>query len=127
MPILVLLDADRDCPATLGPALLARSRRQRSDREHSVVLANHEFEAWFVAALASLRGQRGLSTDAPESDAPEEVSGAREWLSRHMARRYSETLDQAAFAATMDLDQATRAPSFDKLRRDLVKLFGAPG
>ncbi|WP_329557813.1 hypothetical protein [Streptomyces sp. NBC_00696] len=45
--ILVVIDADDDCPASLGPSLLARAEATRSDRRTAVVLANREFEAWF--------------------------------------------------------------------------------
>lgn len=37
---LVLLDADDDCPAELGPKLLARARKVRPDKQVAVVLAN---------------------------------------------------------------------------------------
>jgi hypothetical protein len=44
--VLVVLDADDDCPAELGPQLLLRARKARPDQRIAVVLANHEFEAW---------------------------------------------------------------------------------
>src|SRR5450631_3895057 len=44
--VFVLLDCEDDCPAMLGPALLARVRQARSDLPTSVVLAHREFEAW---------------------------------------------------------------------------------
>src|SRR5690348_16357160 len=47
--VLVLLDADDDCPADLGPALLARARAVRRDVPISVVLAYKEFENWYLA------------------------------------------------------------------------------
>jgi hypothetical protein len=43
--VLVLLDADDDCPADLAPELLARARSARSDVRISVVLATREFES----------------------------------------------------------------------------------
>jgi hypothetical protein len=49
--ILVLLDADEDCSAELGPALMARACKARSDRHVIVVLAKPEFEAWFAAGI----------------------------------------------------------------------------
>ena len=61
--VLVLLDADDDCPAALGPALLERARAARSDVPISVVLANREFEAWFIAAAESLAGTHGFPAD----------------------------------------------------------------
>ena len=43
--ILVLLDADDDCPAELGPRILERAQRVAPHRPISVVLAKREFEA----------------------------------------------------------------------------------
>ena len=62
--ILVLLDANGDCPAELGAALLRRARAARPDLLIEVVLAKCEYEAWFIAAADSLRGTRGISNAA---------------------------------------------------------------
>ena len=121
--VLVLIDADDDCPAKLGPSLLRRLRGRLPDRPSAVVLAKREFEAWFLAAARSLRGCRGLAQDLGPPAHPEEIRGAKEWLARRMGR-YRPTLDQPALAAVMDLEEARRAPSFDKLWRDLERIFG---
>jgi hypothetical protein len=127
--ILILIDADEDCPAQTGPALLARARACRPERPVSVVLAKMEFEAWFLAAAESLRGVRGLPQDLAAPPDPEGIRDAKGWLGARMppARRYRETIDQAAMARAFDLAAARRAPSFDKLCRDLDALLrGAP-
>lgn len=123
--IVILVDADDSCPGELGPALLERARAIRSDLPISVVLAKREFEAWFLAAAASLRGNRSLSEHLEPPEDSEAVRGAKEWLGRHMAgdRSYRETRDQAALAARMDLGAARSAPSFDKWCRDLEALL----
>lgn len=123
--ILVLLDADRDCPARLAPRLLARALAARTDRTIRVVLAKLEYEAWFLAAAASLAGQAGLHEDIAPPDDPEAVRDAKGWLSARMppGRPYRETLHQARFSAAIDLDLARTAPSFDKLWRDLGSLI----
>ena len=59
--ILVLIDSDDDCPAELGPELLGRARKARSDLPIGVVLAKREFEGWFLASAESLRGKRGIA------------------------------------------------------------------
>ncbi|MBM4059888.1 MAG: DUF4276 family protein [Planctomycetes bacterium] len=127
-PILVVLDADADCPAILGPRLLACAIAARADRPVAVVVARTEFESWYLAAAASLAaaGKLDDSTIAPAD--PEAVRGAKGWLAARMARRYSETLDQPSFAALFDLDAARGCPSFDKLLREVGRLLrGAPG
>jgi Domain of unknown function (DUF4276) len=119
--IVVVLDSDDDCPATLGTELLDRARRARSDLPISVVLAKREFEAWFLASAKSLRGLRGLAGDLEPPPDPEAIRGAKEWLAARMGRSYVETLDQSKLTASMDLLQAREtSPSFDKFFRDLV-------
>lgn len=123
--VLLILDSDDECPASLGPSLLMRAREARSDLAIGVVLAKREFEAWFLAAADSLRGKRGLDSSLTAPDDPESIRGAKEWLTARMGpgRRYVETLDQAALAATFDLELARRAPSFDKLYRQVAALI----
>jgi hypothetical protein len=58
--ILILIDSDDDCPARLGPELQQRARAA-SSLPVAVVLAKREFEAWFLASAASLRGCRRLA------------------------------------------------------------------
>src|SRR5690606_41542582 len=48
--ILVLVDAEDDCPAQLGPSFVLRAKAVRRNVPIAVVLAKHEFEAWFLAA-----------------------------------------------------------------------------
>ena len=53
--LLVLVDADEDCPAELGPQLSERIASLQI-RRVGVVLAKHEFENWFLASAESLGG-----------------------------------------------------------------------
>lgn len=123
--IFVLLDSDDDCPAQLGPKLLCRARQARSDLPIAVVLAKHEFEAWFLAAAESLQGQRGLRDDLLPPGNPEGIRGAKGWLRRQLesGETYRETIDQPKLTARFDLDQARNADSFDKCYRDIVHLL----
>ncbi len=59
---------------------------------------------------------------------PEEVRGAKEWLSDRMegTRRYKETLDQPGLTAVFDIASARpRSDSFDKCCREITRLLGA--
>jgi hypothetical protein len=129
--IVVLIDCDYKggCPAEEGPALSLRARKARPDLEISVVLACQEYEAWFIAAAESLRGQCGLPDDLIGAPNPESIRGAKEWLSRHMPRnrRYGETADQAALTSVFDMQAARRADSFDKCYREIVRLLTVLG
>jgi hypothetical protein len=125
--LLILMDADDDCPAELGPRLLGWAQAARRDIPIAVVLATREYEAWFLAAAESLRGHRGLPGDLSPPSNPEAVSGAKEWLRRRMPPhgQYSPMAHQASFSQIMDLDLARqRAPSFAKLCRDIGRLLG---
>ncbi|MEU7566752.1 DUF4276 family protein [Streptomyces fradiae] len=123
--ILVVIDADDDCPASLGPSLLARAEAARPDRRTAVVLANREFEAWFLASAPSLAGRAGLAEHLevpPESEALRDCKG---WLTHHRRDgvRYRPRVDQAALTQVMDLGLArTNSSSFDKFCRDITYL-----
>ncbi|HLJ58037.1 MAG TPA: DUF4276 family protein [Chthonomonadaceae bacterium] len=123
--ILVLMDADEDCPAQLGTDLLKRAVAARSDYPVAVVIAKPEFEAWFASAAVSLRGSQGLAPDLVPPQHPEGLSDAKGWLRRNMlgSRKYSETVDQAVFARRFDLHEAKACGSFDKLCRDIEMLI----
>ena len=123
--ILVLFDADDDCPAELGPALQA-SLEPVAPVPIAVVMANREFEAWFLAAIDSLRGYRGLPENAAPPANPEAVRGAKEVLRNLFgpSRDYRESVDQVALVHRMDLSLARqRSDSFDKLWREVRRLL----
>jgi len=125
--VFVLVDADDDCPAELGPRLQRQALGVRGDVPIAVVLAKHEHEAWFVAAASSLRGHRGLEEELEPPPDPEAIRGAKEWLSDRMkaGRTYSPTIDQAGLTGSMDLSEARRTDSFDKCYREIVRLIAA--
>ena len=122
--VLLLVDSDDDCPAELAPRLRDRATQTHRKFPIAVVLPKREFEAWFLAAAESIRGKRGLSDQLTPPSKPENVRGAKEWLTRHMkpGRRYVETLDQPALSAIFDLSPARQADSFDKLYREMSQL-----
>ncbi len=116
IPVILDCDWGDGCPATDGPALLKRATVVRGDLPIAVVLAKKELEAWLLAVAESLRGQHGLPYDLQVPAEPEEIRGAKEWLSDKMppGRSYAETTAQPAFTALLDMDLARRADSFDK-------------
>lgn len=125
--VLVLLDADDDCPVALGHDLRARAGAVVPHRSVSIVVANREYEAWFIAAASSLSGKRGFNCPAgalPDPDAPRDAKG---WIRSHMAGdRYGESTDQAAFTAHMDLAEAHgRSRSFRKLCSEFDRCISA--
>ena len=122
--VLLLIDADEDCPAELGPQLAARASGVRSDADIVCVLAKRELENWFKAAAASLAGVSGLPEDLSVPEKPEHGSGDN-WLTgqiqrKDRKRKYTKPADAVELAQRMDLQQCRdNAPSFDKLCREL--------
>ncbi len=78
-----------------------------------------------AAAADSLRNIRGLGQDLAAPEHPENVRGAKEWLTAHMitGRSYRSTVHQPALAAIFDMAAARRrSPSFDKFWRELERI-----
>ena len=122
--ILILVDGDDDCPAELGPRMKRWAESAARGRPCEVVIAHREYEAWFLAAVESLRGQCGIRQDAPDHPAPEEPRDAKGQIRKRMTvgRSYLATADQAPlseFFAFADAYQKSR--SF----RKLAAAFGA--
>ncbi|HZO33212.1 MAG TPA: DUF4276 family protein [Chloroflexota bacterium] len=131
--ILVLLDADGEPPCShgqlrclLGTDLIEAVTPLAAGLPIAVVLAQHEFETWFIAAAPSLVASGDLvpGTEAPED--PERIRGAKEWLSIRMFNRpsYSPTADQARLTERFDMQMARqRSPSFDRCYREIERLI----
>lgn len=124
--ILILLDADRDCPRDLAATLLNRATEARSDRRIQVVLAKQEYEAWFLAAAESVAESRNVTGAVSRPNDPEAVRGAKEQLSALLGGpgSYQPVRDQPGLTAVFDIDEARRhSPSFDKMCRAVQALL----
>jgi hypothetical protein len=119
--ILVLIDADEDLPCELGPRLLEIARHSRSDKNISCVIANIEYETWFVASAASLTEFLEWNDEEDLPVDPEAKRMGKGWIEKRFnGVKYSETVDQPKLTAKMDLQLCRdRSPSFDKLCRDV--------
>lgn len=128
--ILVLFDADDDCPAELAPKLGRWAHDVADGRPCPIVMANREYEAWFLASIESLRGQSGIREDAasfPEPECPRDAKGR---LKRMMERGaiYSPTRDQTALTTGLDFASAYRGcRSFRKLVSAVGTLLQSAG
>lgn len=123
--ILILVDADDDLPCVLGPKLLSDARAARNDLDISCVVANVEYETWFVAAAASLSAFIQLQPGETFPTDPESARLGKGWIKKRFTRlSYSETLDQPRLTAQFDLKECrARSKSFDKLCRELQERF----
>ncbi len=128
--ILFLFDGDDDCPAELGPTVQAWAAAVATHIPCSAVIAHREYEAWFLAAIESLRGYRGVLDDAEPHLNPENPRGAREQLEARMQAdaSYLATTDQPAFSAKFSLSDAyRRSRSFRKLASSFGRLVSSTG
>lgn len=121
--ILIIFDADDDCPKELAPTLEKWAADEAGGVPCAVVIACREYEAWFLAALDSLRGKGRIRRDAIAPPNPEAPRGAKEKLEEYMepGATYDETTDQPRLTASFDLAAAYRhCRSF----RKMTKAFG---
>lgn len=128
--ILILFDGDDDCPAELGPTVQAWAAAVADNIPCGVVIAHREYEAWFLAAIESLRGYRGIIDDAEPHLNPEDPRGAKERLEARMlaGASYLERIDQPAFSAKFSLSDAyRRSRSFRKLASSFGRLVSSTG
>lgn len=121
--VLILLDCEDDCPARLGPSLLAKAQAVRSDVKYLIVLAYREFETWFIAAAESLRGHFGLAADLSAPTNPESLRDAKGWLGARMSSRYDPIIHQHKFTKVFDIEQARTIHSFNRFCKRLSKLI----
>ncbi len=127
--VLILVDSEGDCrpdrPA-LGPALLERARRARSDVDIDCVFANVMYETWFVAAAESLADHLTLPAAGVPAD-PEADRLGKTWVKRQARNgKYNEVADQPRYTAKMDLNLCrSRSASFAKLCEKLSRRLGA--
>ena len=119
--ILLLLDADSDCAAQIGPATLESAQTLRGDVDIACVFAVLEYETWFVAAAQSLQSHLDIVDVTSLPLDPEGQRCRKAWIKDHFrGAKYSETVDQPKLTAAMDLRLCReRSPSFDKLCREL--------
>ena len=118
--ILVLVDADDECPVEAVGSLVDRASVLNLGVPVAVVYAKCEYETWFISSLSEGTGGRirAILNIAPSVNAPEDaenIRGAKEWL-RRRGRGYGETEDQEPLTHHIDMDLTySRSRSFRRL------------
>lgn len=121
--ILIVFDADDDCPSELAGRLFPVCEAAPVNTQ--LVVANREYEAWFLAAASSLRTCSGVREDAQDHPDPEAPRNAKGQVENQMTERYTETLHQTKFTAALDLDLACQnSRSFRRLHHAMEQLLG---
>ncbi len=118
--IIIVLDADFDCPVELGAKLRERVGNI-TQLPISVVIAKREIESWFLGSKESIRGVRGIRNDASSPVLPEEEDAKGKLrYNKIKGIRYIPLDDNPAFASQFDILSASkRCPSLGKLIRDI--------
>lgn len=126
--VLVMVDADDDCAAELGPELQRRAQNASLARV-AVVLPVCEYEAWLLASARSLAGSRELPPDLEPPDDPEGLRDAKGWITRQMPDNeiYRETVDQPGFTAELNVDAALTTRSFRKFYQEITDFVAEVG
>ena len=122
--IIVMIDSDEECAHELAEKISRITKDRNIGIPVATVCPKTEYETWFIASIDSIRGQsvggRGIFIDASATCPAnvEEISGAKEWLTRRMPVRmaYKPTQDQKPLTSMIDLQLASkRSRSFQRL------------
>jgi Domain of unknown function (DUF4276) len=134
--ILIVLDADDECLERkaprpgLGPELRDRARKIAPHIPTEVVIANREYEAWFLAGLAALRRKTKVPTGA-RLEVPlasvEAIRDCKKRMTQLLGRPYEPTVDQQDFTEALPFtpQMGVRSRSYGKLLRALDALTKA--
>lgn len=111
--VVVLCDADDDCPATWGPSATDVVRRSTPG---TGIMAVREYETWLVQGRSEEELHRhGVA----EPEATRDAKG----LLKRLVAGYKPTVHQLRLTRELDLDRVwARSDSFDKLVRSLAAL-----
>ncbi len=121
--ILVLVDADEECPFEQVPYLTAMAAALNLDVPVAIVYARSEYETWFISSLSECTGEPirtrlGIPASVNAPNNVENIRGAKGWLEERMPndRGYKETEDQAPLTHHINLDLThNRSRSFRRL------------
>ena len=130
--VLFVLEGEGECHVDLARGLARRLQALQPSVPVAVVAANRMFEAWFLADLESLVGQRVkrrvLIAEGESFPEPDDVRNPKARLVRLTAKgtTYKETTDQPALASMIDLAVVSaRSRSFRRLESALRDLQAA--
>ena len=127
--ILILLDADDDCPVTLARHLWQRCQEIGTRCPVQVVCAHREYESWILASLETIRDRAGIPDNASFAGDADAVPNPKQWLTDRMGRgqAYKETTDQPSLSSRIDLELQANSRSFRRLCHAVEQLLEAAG
>ena len=131
--ILVILDADRECPRKLATTLATEAAQFNLAVPVAVVCCKHEYETWFICNLTDtsgneIRNKLALPSTLTSPKNVEAIRGPKEWLTQNMpiTRAYKETTDQANLTHHIDLTLThVQSRSFQRMCHAVEELVHA--
>ena len=126
--VLIVVDADDDCPAELAERLLKRCRDIGTRRPVEIVCACRSYEAWLLASLETIRGRHGIPDAATLPADAENIPDPKRWLDEQMptGQSYKPTTHQPSFSSAINPCLAHRnSRSFRRLCHALEQLVAA--
>ena len=126
--VLIIFDSDNDCPVELAARVREWAVAEAGPERCEVVLAQCEYEAWFLSTVESLRTHHSVKDDAVSHPHPESPRDAKGRLEAMMDISYVEKTHQPAFSALFCMAAAyARCRSFRKLVDSFGRLIGGLG
>ena len=126
--ILVLLDADDDCPVELAKDFYKRVQRMNIHIPIALVCAKREYEAWFLANIDALIQNGLLKSDVTyHTSKIEEKRDVKGWLSSNMpSGKYKEVTDQLKMTRYIEFERTSDlSRSFRRLTHAVHELIDA--
>lgn len=131
--VLILVDADGDCPETFAQEFTKRLLTVGVRCPVVTVVVKEEYEAWFLASLDTiagkdLQGNPGLPASTRYTGDAEGKRGVKEWLTAQFpgSRAYTENADQLAMTRLIDPTLArANSRSFRRLCHAIEQILDA--
>jgi len=131
--VLIVVDADDNCPKVLAAELSQTVREIGVRVAVAVVVANREYEAWFLASLATIAGQNLTGGSVLPADCKfvgdvEAKSGVKEWITAQLPKgfSYKPRTDQGVLTQKIDVELAVQnSRSFRRLVHAIELLVDA--
>ena len=131
--VLVLVDADKQCPVALAVDFSQRVFALGVRFPVVIVIAKCEYEAWFLASLETiagvpLDGGYALPTDLTYPGEVENRAGVKGWITEQFpqGRIYKETIHQASMTKILDPERVRqKSRSFRRLCHALKQAIEA--
>jgi len=126
--ILILLDADDDCPIDLAQDFYMRVQQMNIHVPIALVCAKCEYEAWFLANIDALIQNGLLKSDVTyHTSKIEEKRDVKGWLSSNMpSGKYKEVTDQLKMTRYIEFERTSDlSRSFRRLTHAVHELIDA--